>query len=314
MIVSEGARVPRKGNGRRSTAAEVDAFGHVRLGGVGNAVAKMIEDQTAIRDPLRRPGPPPARRRAQRLRPRARDSGSGSGQAGELVLQPTLRHDGRPLGHQDRRNEHSAQAFPLHQVPRTWTFYSEEAVRLSSSRVRLGRKNGKNSGVRRVDLREIFRYDTITLARRVKDSLSVESRLRWNCSEARSRRTRESTTAALRAVRRRTLGSRNMKAEVTPFSGWWLRPIESRGGIDPLGALFDNPVDRASRTRKRSERTFEGSRRGCRQRSPRLGGASQIFHEAGERRAEHAVGWSLMKIVSSHSAFQLAFRRPDELG
>jgi 6-phosphofructokinase 1 len=27
-------------------AAETDAFGHVRLGGIGNAVAKLIEDQS----------------------------------------------------------------------------------------------------------------------------------------------------------------------------------------------------------------------------------------------------------------------------
>ena len=44
VIVSEGAEFPDKGN--TTIAAETDAFGHVRLGGVGNVVAKLIEDQT----------------------------------------------------------------------------------------------------------------------------------------------------------------------------------------------------------------------------------------------------------------------------
>jgi 6-phosphofructokinase 1 len=44
VVVSEGAEFPDKGN--TTIAAETDAFGHVRLGGVGNVVAKMIEDQT----------------------------------------------------------------------------------------------------------------------------------------------------------------------------------------------------------------------------------------------------------------------------
>jgi ATP-dependent phosphofructokinase / diphosphate-dependent phosphofructokinase len=44
VIVSEGAEFPEKGS--TTIAAETDAFGHVRLGGVGNVVAKMIEDQT----------------------------------------------------------------------------------------------------------------------------------------------------------------------------------------------------------------------------------------------------------------------------
>jgi ATP-dependent phosphofructokinase / diphosphate-dependent phosphofructokinase len=44
VIVSEGAEFPDKG--MSTIAAETDAFGHVRLGGIGNAVAKLIEDQT----------------------------------------------------------------------------------------------------------------------------------------------------------------------------------------------------------------------------------------------------------------------------
>jgi ATP-dependent phosphofructokinase / diphosphate-dependent phosphofructokinase len=44
VIVSEGAEFPDKG--MSTIAAETDAFGHVRLGGIGNSVAKLIEDQT----------------------------------------------------------------------------------------------------------------------------------------------------------------------------------------------------------------------------------------------------------------------------
>ncbi len=44
VVVSEGAEFPDKG--MSTIAAETDAFGHVRLGGIGNTVAKMIEDQT----------------------------------------------------------------------------------------------------------------------------------------------------------------------------------------------------------------------------------------------------------------------------
>jgi phosphofructokinase-like protein len=43
VIVSEGAEFPE--TGMTTLEAETDAFGHVRLGGVGNAVAKIIEDQ-----------------------------------------------------------------------------------------------------------------------------------------------------------------------------------------------------------------------------------------------------------------------------
>ncbi len=44
VVVSEGAELPDQGSS--GSAAETDAFGHVRLGGVGHTVAKMIEDAT----------------------------------------------------------------------------------------------------------------------------------------------------------------------------------------------------------------------------------------------------------------------------
>jgi len=44
VVVSEGAKLP--GHGAIATAGKVDDFGHVQLGGVGNEVARLIEQQT----------------------------------------------------------------------------------------------------------------------------------------------------------------------------------------------------------------------------------------------------------------------------
>ena len=44
IVVSEGANFPDKG--MNTVAAETDAFGHVRLGGIGHVVAKLVEDAT----------------------------------------------------------------------------------------------------------------------------------------------------------------------------------------------------------------------------------------------------------------------------
>ena len=64
VLISEGAEFPEKG--LTTLNAETDAFGHVRLGGVGNAVAKLIEDATGyetrcvVLGHLQRGGPPSA--------------------------------------------------------------------------------------------------------------------------------------------------------------------------------------------------------------------------------------------------------------
>lgn len=64
VIVSEGAQFPDMG--LVSLEAERDAFGHVRLGGVGNAVAKILEDETGfetrcvVLGHIQRGGPPSA--------------------------------------------------------------------------------------------------------------------------------------------------------------------------------------------------------------------------------------------------------------
>jgi 6-phosphofructokinase 1 len=45
LVVSEGA-LPRDGSGMTLQSGEVDAFGHVRLGGIGDRLAKEIEERT----------------------------------------------------------------------------------------------------------------------------------------------------------------------------------------------------------------------------------------------------------------------------
>ncbi|MSR57467.1 MAG: ATP-dependent 6-phosphofructokinase [Planctomycetaceae bacterium] len=64
VIVSEGAKLPLEG--MVTSAAEVDEFGHVRLGGLGNTIADLIEERTGIETRavtlghLQRGGPPSA--------------------------------------------------------------------------------------------------------------------------------------------------------------------------------------------------------------------------------------------------------------
>jgi 6-phosphofructokinase 1 len=64
VIVSEGASFPDKG--MVTLHGDTDPFGHVRLGGIGNAVAKIIEESTGfetrcvVLGHLQRGGPPSA--------------------------------------------------------------------------------------------------------------------------------------------------------------------------------------------------------------------------------------------------------------
>lgn len=64
VIVSEGAKLPEVG--MVTSVGEYDEFGHVRLGGIGDVVAKIIEQQTKIETRcvvlghLQRGGPPSA--------------------------------------------------------------------------------------------------------------------------------------------------------------------------------------------------------------------------------------------------------------
>ena len=103
VVVSEGA-VPKEGGDAFSGHENTDAFGHARLGGIGLALEQEIEARTGLRDPHDDPGPHPARRHADRVRPRARDAlrreggrRGGGGGVGE---------DGRAARHGDRAGRH----------------------------------------------------------------------------------------------------------------------------------------------------------------------------------------------------------------
>ena len=71
LVVSEGA-VPSEGGEMTLVSGEKDAFGHVRLGGIGDRLAQEIEYAHRQGGPRRRPRPRAARRYADRLRPLAR--------------------------------------------------------------------------------------------------------------------------------------------------------------------------------------------------------------------------------------------------
>ena len=70
VVVAEGCHLPEVGQVIGSQ--QVDSFGHVRLSGIGEALAELIEKKTGYRNPLREPGPHAARRRSYGLRPRSR--------------------------------------------------------------------------------------------------------------------------------------------------------------------------------------------------------------------------------------------------
>ena len=100
LVVSEGA-VPREGGDMTLVSGDVDDFGHVRLGGIGDRIA--AGDRAAHRQggAGRRARPHPARRHADGVRPLAghplRPAGDRRGRRGRL------RHDDGAARHQHRR-------------------------------------------------------------------------------------------------------------------------------------------------------------------------------------------------------------------
>ena len=98
VVVAEGAR-PKDASLVTQTG-EKDAFGHVRLGGIGNLIAREIEMRHGHRHPGHGPRPHPAGRLADGLRPHPGDAvrhrGHRPGQAGEVRLH------GRPPGEPHR--------------------------------------------------------------------------------------------------------------------------------------------------------------------------------------------------------------------
>ena len=69
VVVSEGWPLTREeGAGElTTTTAELDAFGHVRLGGVGQQLADALEEHHRVRDARDHARPPAAGRHAHRL-------------------------------------------------------------------------------------------------------------------------------------------------------------------------------------------------------------------------------------------------------
>ena len=116
VVVSEGAEFPDKGS--TTIAAETDAFGHVRLGGVGSVVAKLIEDQTGyetrcvVLGHLQRGGCPPAPTTA------CSPPVSASEPAGSCSSASSARWSRSPAPRSSRR--HSPKASPPPK-PSTWT-------------------------------------------------------------------------------------------------------------------------------------------------------------------------------------------------
>ena len=86
VVVSEGWPLTHEAGseGLATQTAELDAFGHVRLGGVGDRLAEELKRLTGVRHPRDGARPPAARRLADRVRPRAGDA-----------LRPARRRPGR---------------------------------------------------------------------------------------------------------------------------------------------------------------------------------------------------------------------------
>ena len=100
VIVAEGAKFPDQGP--LTLGDHPDPFGNPRLGGIGGVIAEAIEKQTGLETRSCRPGPPPARRAAQRLRPHP---GHPAGTRRQPPRSPeSLRHHGHPDRRPDRGN------------------------------------------------------------------------------------------------------------------------------------------------------------------------------------------------------------------
>ena len=99
VVAAEGA-MPKEGTMPVAETGSVDEFGHPRLGGIGYALEREIENRTGLRDPRDRARTRPARRHADGVRPGARDPArAGRDRRG---ARPRLGHDGRAALHQGR--------------------------------------------------------------------------------------------------------------------------------------------------------------------------------------------------------------------
>ena len=104
VVVSEGYELTYDSGEQRLVAAEArstDQFGHVVLGGVGDALAREIEQRHRIRDACHGPRARPARRDPHAARSRPRDALRPEGRRPRR--RAPLRADGRSPGRRDRR-------------------------------------------------------------------------------------------------------------------------------------------------------------------------------------------------------------------
>ena len=78
VVAAEGAH-PKDEQGAFTKDGTLDAFGHVKLGGVGEFLAKEIEERTGLRVAPRGAWAPAARRYPDRYRPDTGDALRGEG-------------------------------------------------------------------------------------------------------------------------------------------------------------------------------------------------------------------------------------------
>ena len=109
VVVSEGWPLTQRGGApttSRRPTGERDAFGHLRLGGVGQQLAEALEQHHGVRDARDHARSPAARRHADRLRPRARDA---------------LRPAGRRAGAGEALRLHDRRCAAWTSSPHHWT-------------------------------------------------------------------------------------------------------------------------------------------------------------------------------------------------
>ena len=106
IVVSEGA-VPAEGGDMTLVSGEKDAFGHVRLGGIGDRLAQRDRGPHRQGGPRGRARPHPARRHADGVRPLAGHPVRAARH--RRGRRRGLRHDGRAARHRHRPGARSSE-------------------------------------------------------------------------------------------------------------------------------------------------------------------------------------------------------------
>ena len=147
VVVSEGYELTYESGEQRTVVqeAETDQFGHVRLGGVGEALAHDIEDPDGLRDSRHGPRPRPARRLPHAARPRPRDAlrPQGGRPRGTRPLRP---HGGAP-GRRDRRRRARGRDASAEDRPAGVVRHGPRILRLGQGRFGRFVESGRLIGV-----------------------------------------------------------------------------------------------------------------------------------------------------------------------